>query len=788
MSYVNMLHLTQSASPEARRNAEVGLARVLRTWRLRFDQLPPVPDVLHEVLCIRSLVLDSNALLPEWLSVISCAIASDRLELVASTLAHLKQTGVAGPAIDFWDARLLWAQGRRSEAVAALAPVAPKLGDERGELFLGLWLMETGKLNEARSHIQKATQLNGKNVSVWNQWSIVNYRLADQLEGALADSLEGAMEALLLSADDPMAFTFRILSILFRRGSEAIYARFRSKLGAIPVHVWISVLPQLIARSHAPNISGVLHELIVAIGREHPLPVLYSLMVPVKSDIVERRAAASRVIDELKSVYPVIISEMQTLATELIRSAVTWWELWHTNLDEASRVFIVQNDVEQMLALLAQAHETVSHAPETFYEAMFIRQFGRQVALAEHWTGRFRETQREEYLNQAWAIYVPLFRQMKTYLAEVQRIDLADASPQMGAMRNMEVVVPGTYDYREQLVRIHSIQGDMSVMRSKQRPRRMAITGSDGVKYNFLLKAHEDTRLDERVMQFFALVNTFLHHSTIPLKTKMAITTYKVIPLTGSVGLIGWVPDCSTVFEIVQDFREKSGVTVDAEWQRIYAVAPKFEVMPDQQKVKPFLHGLKATAGTDLMQILLSRADDSNHWIERRTTYSASLAMTSIAGYILGLGDRHLSNIMMKRKSAKLVHIDFGDCFEVAMHRNKFPEQVPFRLTRILENALEVSKIEGTFRSCCENVMTLVHTNADQLVGLLEVFIYDPLLQWTTTSQSEAIVKRISDKLKGCDFETGKVYTVQEQVAKLIDQARSPENLSRMFRGWLPWW
>ena len=35
----------------------------------------------------------------------------------------------------------------------------------------------------------------------------------------------------------------------------------------------------------------------------------------------------------------------------------------------------------------------------------------------------------------------------------------------------------------------------------------------------------------------------------------------------------------------------------------------------------------------------------------------------SMVGYILGLGDRHPSNIMLQRFTGKIVHIDFGDCF-----------------------------------------------------------------------------------------------------------------------------
>lgn len=45
-------------------------------------------------------------------------------------------------------------------------------------------------------------------------------------------------------------------------------------------------------------------------------------------------------------------------------------------------------------------------------------------------------------------------------------------------------------------------------------------------------------------------------------------------------------------------------------------------------------------------------------------------------GYLLGLGDRHPSNLMLDRYSGKLLHIDFGDCFEASMTREKFPEKV----------------------------------------------------------------------------------------------------------------
>ena len=51
-----------------------------------------------------------------------------------------------------------------------------------------------------------------------------------------------------------------------------------------------------------------------------------------------------------------------------------------------------------------------------------------------------------------------------------------------------------------------------------------------------------------------------------------------------------------------------------------------------------------------------------------------------------------------------------------------FIVQVPFRLTRMLVKAMEVSGIEGNFRSTCENVMQVLRTNKDSVMAMMEVF------------------------------------------------------------------
>ena len=51
-------------------------------------------------------------------------------------------------------------------------------------------------------------------------------------------------------------------------------------------------------------------------------------------------------------------------------------------------------------------------------------------------------------------------------------------------------------------------------------------------------------------------------------------------------------------------------------------------------------------------------------WHTARTLYTRSCAVNSIVGHILGIGDRHTSNILVHTKTGEVVHIDFGIVFE----------------------------------------------------------------------------------------------------------------------------
>lgn len=56
----------------------------------------------------------------------------------------------------------------------------------------------------------------------------------------------------------------------------------------------------------------------------------------------------------------------------------------------------------------------------------------------------------------------------------------------------------------------------------------------------------------------------------------------------------------------------------------------------------------------------------------------------------------------------------------------------------MLVKAMEVSGIEGSYRSTCERTMTVLRESRHSLVAMLEAFVYDPLISWRLVGLSES--------------------------------------------------
>ena len=197
--------------------------------------------------------------------------------------------------------------------------------------------------------------------------------------------------------------------------------------------------------------------------------------------------------------------------------------------------------------------------------------------------------------------------------------------------------------------------------------------------------------------------------------------------MSHNTGLIGWLSNCDSLNRLIKEYRQINNIELNTEYYLMINFNPNFDSSTSMSKLETFKHSLNHTLGIDLYKILWNNSESAENWLDIRTNYSRSLAVMSIVGYILGLGDRHPSNIKLDKTSGKIIHIDFRNCFEVSMKKDKFPEKVPFRLTRMLIKALGIGGIEGAFRITCENVMRVIRENKDSLNVILAAFIHDPL-------------------------------------------------------------
>ena len=383
-----------------------------------------------------------------------------------------------------------------------------------------------------------------------------------------------------------------------------------------------------------------------------------------------------------------------------------------------------------MFAYIEPYHKIMEKDPETMNEIAFYQGYASDLLEAFSWMKRYRNSESTADINQAWDIYYSIFRKISAKQKEVQFYELRNVAPKLLSQENLEIAVPGTFKSNKPVVKITKFAQVLPVLASKQHPRKLHLNGSDGREYVFLLKGHEDIRQDERVMQLFGLVNTLLSIDPQTNKKDLWIRRYPVIPLSQNTGLIGWVKDSDTLHILIKEHREQNKILPNVDYKLMDDFCSHFEICPLPNKVEIFKHALEKTLGEDLKTVLWVKSQNSEVWLERRTNYTRSLAVMSMVGYILGLGDRHPSNIMLERYTGRIVHIDFGDCFEIAMRREKFPEKIPFRLTRMLVRAMEVSGIEGNFRSTCENTMRVMRESKESLLAIMEAFVYDPLISF----------------------------------------------------------
>lgn len=93
------------------------------------------------------------------------------------------------------------------------------------------------------------------------------------------------------------------------------------------------------------------------VGKAHPQALVYPLTVASKYPSPPRRRAALAIIDRMAEHSAALVEQAKLVSQELIRVAILWNEMWHEGLEEASRLYYGDGNVEAMFATLDPLHD-----------------------------------------------------------------------------------------------------------------------------------------------------------------------------------------------------------------------------------------------------------------------------------------------------------------------------------------------------------------------------------------------------------------------------------------------
>ncbi|KAK9480237.1 hypothetical protein V1514DRAFT_359878 [Lipomyces japonicus] len=380
---------------------------------------------------------------------------------------------------------------------------------------------------------------------------------------------------------------------------------------------------------------------------------------------------------------------------------------------------------------------------------------------------------------------------------------LADLNVDFGKLLPCDLVIPvkentmvvwptkytsnGYAPFRSWPDTIEGISDKIEILKSLQAPKKIQMKSNKGRTFTLLCKPKDDLRKDARLMELNNTINYLLRNDVESSQRNLNILTYAVTPLSERSGLIEWVNDTKTLRDLLKTTYLDHGIQINyPEIQKIIGKPPSEAAF--KKKILPMYPPV-------LYEWFIGMFPVATKWLESRTGYVRSLAVMSIIGYILGLGDRHCENILLHETTGEVLHVDFSCLFEKGLDL-EVPEVVPFRLTHNLVDACGPYGYEGPFRRTCELTLKTLRENIEFLFPVLETFLHDPIVDWRGGSTSKRAsprspteaLERIRNRLQGITSHESFALGVEGHVDHLINRATDTALLCKMYIGWTPFW
>ncbi|KAJ8904960.1 hypothetical protein NDN08_001473 [Rhodosorus marinus] len=388
----------------------------------------------------------------------------------------------------------------------------------------------------------------------------------------------------------------------------------------------------------------------------------------------------------------------------------------------------------------------------------------------------------------------------------------------------------------------------LRVMQSKQRPKVLGMIGADQKQYSFLVKGGEDLRTDEHVQRIFRGFNRSLAALKPGQGSRLAV--YSVVPVSVDCGLIEWVSNTVSVRSLLEDDivslenhelktagKEAIFLTRAARIHMhtiLHGSPPSTDSVADVVRfplAADYLRAFDQVSNDKARQSQLMQECFSNSYLLQmrimrlcasprsflmiRNRLVRSLVVNCIAGYFLGIGDRHLDNILIDLKRLNVVSVDFGYSLGSSMGL-PVPELLPFRFTAQFQHLISPRDPVQVFVKLMSKAIQCIVQDADDHLIECETFASDVLdqvdVQYAVSSTRaklnrkhplqiclidlrkhakpeafELLRRNVYGGVNVGRLEEVKVLSPTDQAMSLVEMATNPCLLARTYYGSTPW-
>ncbi|KAL5334366.1 kinase-like domain-containing protein [Aspergillus crustosus] len=254
-------------------------------------------------------------------------------------------------------------------------------------------------------------------------------------------------------------------------------------------------------------------------------------------------------------------------------------------------------------------------------------------------------------------------QKLKKYLKDPKN-DLLQIDPPLPLPLDPDVLITGCYPE------------EINVFKSSLSPLLITFKTTEGRKYPILFKVGDDLRQDQLVIQIIILMDRLLQKENLDLK----LTPYRILATNATAGAMQFIPSTS-----------------------LSAVSAKY---------KTVLAYLKAN----------NPDENEPHGVRKETmdTYIKSCAGYCVITYLLGVGDRHLENLLLA-PDGHFFHADFG----FILGRDPKPFAPMMKLCKEMVEGMggTSSPLYLQFKQYCFTAYTTLRKSANLILNLFSLMI-----------------------------------------------------------------